>query len=187
MDWADAFASGNDQRAELAANLLVQDGHNAVDVCAELVQNPQTDVRWWAVRVLGELGLPECAELLSERLNDVDLSVRQCAALALRQHPHQATIPTLLSLLDHSDTLLARLAADALIAAGKPALTGLLEVLQGQSLQARQQAARCLAKIADPGAIPALFEALDDESAWIRFFADEGLEKMGVGMIFFKP
>jgi len=49
------------------------------------------------------------------------------------------------------------------------------------------EAVRALAKIGDQRAIPALFEALDDNSALIEYWASEGLEKMGVGMVFYKP
>jgi HEAT repeat protein len=46
---------------------------------------------------------------------------------------------------------------------------------------------RALARIGDQRAIPALFRALDDESALIEYWATKGLEDMGVGMIFFEP
>jgi hypothetical protein len=32
-----------------------------------------------------------------------------------------------------------------------------------------------------------LFEELDDSSALIEYWASEGLEKMGVGLVYFKP
>ena len=40
---------------------------------------------------------------------------------------------------------------------------------------------------ADTRAIPALFKALEDESAIAQYWADEGLERMGVGQVYFKP
>jgi HEAT repeat protein len=52
---------------------------------------------------------------------------------------------------------------------------------------ARLEAVRALAKIGDERAIPALFDALDNDSALIEYWASEGLEKMGVGMVFYKP
>jgi HEAT repeat protein len=52
---------------------------------------------------------------------------------------------------------------------------------------ARLEAARSLARIADPRAIPALFDTLDEDSALIEYWANEAFEKMGVGMAFFKP
>jgi HEAT repeat protein len=47
--------------------------------------------------------------------------------------------------------------------------------------------ARILALIGDTRAVPTLFHALDDDSALIRHWVDEGLERMGIGMAFFKP
>jgi len=64
---------------------------------------------------------------------------------------------------------------------------GLLEAMQGGDQRVRVEAVRAFAKIGDPRAIPALFEALDEGSALIEYWANEGLEKMGVGMVFYKP
>ena len=63
----------------------------------------------------------------------------------------------------------------------------LLDAMQHGEHLARLEAVRALAKIGDQRAIPALFEALDDSSALIEYWASEGLEKMGVGMVFYKP
>ena len=69
-------------------------------------------------------------------------------------------------------------------AAAVPALLDLLET----GLQAvRLETARTLAMIGDTRAIPALFNALDEDSALMEYWANEGLERMGVGMAFFKP
>jgi HEAT repeat protein len=187
MDWVGAFTSGDEQRAESAAKRLSAGGADRLDIIAALLNHPDPDVRWWAVRVTADTKLTGSGALLAVRLMDPVVEVQQCAALALRLCPDAGAIPALLKLLHHTDPLLARLAADALIAAGKSAKPGLLDTLHTGNLLARQQAVRCLAKIGDPSAIPALFEALDDPSALISYYADDGLERMGVGMAFFKP
>jgi HEAT repeat protein len=51
----------------------------------------------------------------------------------------------------------------------------------------RVNLARALALIGDTAAIPALFRALDDESAIVAHWADEGLERLGVGQVYFRP
>jgi HEAT repeat protein len=51
----------------------------------------------------------------------------------------------------------------------------------------RVNAARALAAIADPAAIPALFGALEDESVLVQHWAEAGLEKLGVGTVYFAP
>jgi len=60
-------------------------------------------------------------------------------------------------------------------------------VLNSSPQAARLEAARALALIADQRAIPSLFQALDGESALLEYWANEGLERMGVGMAFFIP
>jgi HEAT repeat protein len=55
------------------------------------------------------------------------------------------------------------------------------------SPHARREAARSLAAIGDPRAVPALYEVLEDDSALLVYWAEQGLERMGVGMAFFKP
>ena len=125
--------------------------------------------------------------LLQSSLHDPDPAVRQCAALALRQHPSPQVVPDLIDCLAASDRLLAHLAAEALIAAGPDAVPALLETMQNGSQAARLKAVRALALLEDQRAIPILFQALDDESALVAHWADEGLQRMGVGMSFFKP
>ena len=77
---------------------------------------------------------------------------------------------------------------DALIAMGKAATPALIKTLvQSPQPRVRANAARALALIADPSAIPALFGALEDESSLVQHWADHGLERMGVGQVYFKP
>ena len=93
----------------------------------------------------------------------------------------------LVEAISDGDPLLASLAADALVAIGGPAVPYLLEVMGNGSHSARLHAVRALALIGDDRAIPALFAALDQYSAVMQYWAEQGLERMGVGMVFFKP
>jgi HEAT repeat protein len=120
-------------------------------------------------------------------LKDSDISVCQCAALALQRRPDSQAIPALIQSLKSPDQLLARIAGDALVAAGGDAVSALLEVMQTFPHHARLEAARALGLIGDTRAIPELFKALDGESALLEHWAGEGLEKMGVGMVFYTP
>lgn len=179
--------SGDDQRAEAAVRELAARGMDALPILADLLSDPQPDKRWWAVRVLAEINHPQVAPLLLAALHDADVSVRHCAALALRQQPAPQAIPALIAALESDDPLLARLAGDALIAIGGEAVPPLLEIMQNGPRPARLEAVRALAKIRDHRAILALFTASEDDSALIEYWAEEGLEQMGVGMTFFKP
>ena len=184
---ASNFASDSDLVADQTARELAELGSQNLEVYQQLLDDERPDVRWWAVRSLAEIESPGVTPQLIRALDDADIAVRQCAALALQQQPDTQAIPALIQQLNASDQLLRRLAGDALIAAGGDAVPALLEVMQDSPKQARIEAARALALIGDTRAIPDLFKALDDESALMEHWAGEGLEKMGVGMVFFSP
>ena len=181
------LTSGDDRRAELAARKLAQQGEQALPALRELLESPEADARWWATWALAYLSHPQVGSLLRELLKDADSGVRQCAALALREQPDTAAIPDLVNLLEEQDPILARLAAAALIATGQAAVPALLEVMQNGSQKARLEAVRSLAAIGDERAIPALYAAYQEGSAIMEYWANEGLDKLGVGMVLFNP
>ena len=178
---------GDDDKAEAAAQQLASRGTAALSALEQLLGSTNPDVRWWALRTLAEIDDSRVPPLLQSSLHDSNPAVRQCAALGLRQHPYPQAIPDLIECLGVDDRLLAHLAADALIAAGPDAVPALLEVMQNGSQTARLKAVRALALIEDQRAIPVLFRALDDHSALVSHWADEGLQRMGVGMTFSTP
>jgi HEAT repeat protein len=187
MEILDELSCGDDERAEAALSHLAVWGAQVVEPLRERLSSPEAEVRWWAVRGLAEINDDRVPALLVKALSDPDQSVRWCAGLALRTHPSEQAAPTLLRLLADGDALTRRLAGDALVAIGSPVVLQLIDVMQHGEHLARLEAVRALAKIGDQRAIPPLFEALDDSSALIEYWAGEGLEKMGVGMMFYKP
>jgi len=181
------LTSGDDQRAEAAALALADLGAKILPPLQSLLQSPVPETRWWATRALAELDMPQVVPLLIKSLQDKDTTVRQCAALALSFRSHDTAVAYLIPVLNDPDRLLAHLAADALVATGEAAVPALLEVMQTGLQAARLEAVRALALIGDTRAIPTLFTALDEGSALLEYWADEGLQRMGVGMTFFKP
>jgi HEAT repeat protein len=181
------FTNGSDQRAELAALQLSAAGSQSLEILNELIADPNPDVRWWATRSLADIRTTGAISLLLKALNDSDPGVQQCAALALRGQPDPEAIPHLIHSLDAEDRLLSRLAGDALIAIEGDAVPPLIKVVDDGSQSARLEAVRALASIGDTRAIPVLIKVLDQDSAIMEHWADQGLEKMGVGTVFFEP
>ncbi len=195
--------SGDERQAEAAvqslAGLPEQAQLAALAELREQLAEPDPDRRWWAVRALAELPLAQTHSLLAQALQDQDASIRQCASLGVRLQFKQAVnwesvpgirgilLPGLVSRLDDPDPLAARLAADALAAAGGAAVPPLLELMEKGSRAARLLAVRALAEIADERAIPALLAALDGDSLLMEYWATQGLDKLGVGMAYFFP
>jgi HEAT repeat protein len=181
------LTSGDDRRAETAARLLAQQGYEALPILQVLSESSDVDSRWWATWALASLSHPEVGPLLCKLLKDPENMIKQCAALALREQPDINAIPDLVNLLEEQDPLLARLGGAALIACGREAVPALLEVTQNGSQRARLEAIRCLANIGDERAIPALYTAYQDGSAVMEYWANEGLDKLGLGMVLFNP
>jgi HEAT repeat protein len=142
--------------------------------------------RWWAVRILSEIHGDGAADLIRKALFDADAEVRQCAALALRSRPDPRALTGLLGLLSETDHLSARLAGDSLSELGSAAIPRLTEILTDGSPGARVEAARALALMDGLDAVPILFQCLEDESALVELWADEGLQRRGIGMTFFQ-
>lgn len=187
LDLLDELRCGDDERAEAAFSHLDAWGPELVEPLRERLFSPDAEIRWWAVRALAEINDGRVPGLLAGALSDPDKGVRWCAGLALRTHPSEPAAPALLSLLSDEDALTRRLAGDALVAIGSPVVPQLLGAMQNGEHLPRLEAARALAKIGDERAIPALFKALEDNSALVEYWATEGLEKMGVGLVLYKP
>jgi HEAT repeat protein len=202
-DILDDLTGGDDSLAEAAAQSLSEQPEegqlDALAALRPLLASPEIDRRWWAARALSELPVSGTHILLAQALKDPDPSIRQSAALGLRAQivrtpdwrPEpailEALLLALLAGLKDPDPLAARLAADALRAIGEPAVPQLLELLDQGDYAVRLLLVRILAEIGDPRAIPALFAALDEDSLMMEYWANEGLDKMGVGMTYFFP
>jgi len=181
------LTSGDDQRAEASVRCLRQYGSNALPAITPLLDASEADIRWWAVRLLAEIREDETPLLLIKALQDEDSSVRQCAALAISRQGDERAVPALIQSLSETDSLMVRLAANALVAIGAAAVPALLDLLRDGTPVTRFEAVRALALIGDPRAYPALMGVLEEDSALMEYWANEGLERMGAGMIYFSP
>jgi HEAT repeat protein len=181
----DELFSGDDERAAAAVPLVTDDNLPALEA---VLAGRQPDSRWWAVVALAHLAHDHATQLLLRAAVDPDPDLRAAALHALGQRATPEAIATLLHALGDPSDYLARLATESLIRVARPAVAALIQALQHDPQpRLRANAARALAIIADPAAIPALFAALSDDSILVQHWAEEGLDRMGVGQIYFKP
>jgi len=181
------LTSGDDGRAEASIRCLADHSEPVLPAIAPLLEAREPDIRWWAVRLLAEIREDETPLLLIKALQDEDSSVRQCAALAISRQGDERAVPALIQSLSETDSLMVRLAANALVAIGAAAVPALLDLLRDGTPVTRFEAVRALALIGDPRAYPALMGVLEEDSALMEYWANEGLERMGAGMIYFSP
>jgi len=179
--------SNDDDRAELAAQQISSFGDTALLDLLETMTSPNADIRWWSVRAIAEFDSKATNALLIRSINDNETDVRQCAAQSLGIQADPNSIPVLINALNDEDSLVARLAANALIAIGEASVLPLIGFIKTPDSPARCEAMRALALIVDERSVPTLFDALDDDSTLIDYWANEGLERLGIGMTFFSP
>jgi HEAT repeat protein len=178
--------SGEDDLAEQAASQLIALHDEAIPDLLILSGDENEDVRWWAFCTLAQM--PEAkATWFIPGLEDPAAGVRESAAMALCLHPHPSATRELIKALDDPDRMVATLAANALIGTGQEATTELIAVLESGTPAARIEAARALSEIRDPRAIPVFMKVLETDSGLVKFWTEQGLENLGLGMVYFKP
>ena len=180
------LVSGDDARAEGSIPLIIESGEAAIPALLDLTRAESMDARWWAVRVLAESPHARTVDLVP-LLKDSSSEVRAAAALALCNHPHELALPDLVASLSDEDALVSGLAGNALVKIGSPAVPALLEVMQNLPIKVRIPALRALVEIKDQRAIPVMMKCLEDDSAILQYWAREGLERLGLDMVYIKP
>jgi HEAT repeat protein len=167
---------------------LVELGQDAIPALMDLGLNPDPDTRWWAVRTLAQTPQTPTESLLPFLLTDPAPEVRQCAALGLAVKADAKAISPLVQALSDTDSMTAGLAANALIKTGKEAVPALIECVNDKRSQsARIHALRALAELRDQRAIPVMMQVMSEDSALLQHWAKEGLERLGLDMVYIKP
>jgi HEAT repeat protein len=186
--------SGSETRAEKAVPALIELGDAAIPALLDLTRSSDVDQRWWGLRVLAQSPHAESAWLLPF-LNDPAREVRQCAALGLALKPDENATPSLVQALRDEDSMVSSLAVNALVKIGKGAVPALIDVVkrsperaEGNAPQsARIHALRALAEIKDHRAIPVMMKVMEEDSALLQHWAKEGLDRLGLDMVYMKP
>jgi HEAT repeat protein len=180
--------SGDESRAEAAVTALVELGQDAIPALLDLTHASDADSRWWAIRTLAQSPLAQTEWLVPFLLNDPAPEVRQCAALGLAIKPDESAVRPLVQALSDADSMTGNLAMNALIKLGKDSVQALIECVKGKSSQsARILALRALAEIRDHRAIPVMMQVMEEDSVLLQHWAKEGLERLGLDMVYIKP
>jgi HEAT repeat protein len=112
-------------------------------------------------------------------LQNPQWQVRLDAVQRLAAQKQPDSLPRLIATLNDSDSDVRDAAVEAVAAFGVEAVPDLSTLLNEGRLNSREAAARVLGMIGDSAAIPALMNALEDESAWVRIQAANALGGLG--------
>ncbi|MCF4966914.1 HEAT repeat domain-containing protein [Nostoc sp. CMAA1605] len=156
--------------------VLTQLGTIAIPSLIAILEDEDADdeLRWFAVRILGEYQHPDAIAPLVELLQTTeDEELQAIAATALGRMGNLA-IPYLCELLKQEDTRL--LAVRSLAYIRKPeTITPLLSVVKDPQVPVRQAALEALSSFHDERLPPVLLNALEDVAASVRCVAVKGL------------
>jgi HEAT repeat protein len=180
------LTSGDETRADSAVTPLIEIGEEAVPALLDLTRSSDVDSRWWALRVLAASPHSK-TEWMIPFLSDPAPEVRQCAALALAAKPDESAVEPLVRALGDEDSMVAGLAANALVKTGGPAVPSLIDTVKTGPQSQRIHALRALAEIRDHRAIPVMMQVMQEDSALLEHWAQEGLERLGLDMVYIKP
>ena len=178
--------SGDEERAEGAVTGLIEFGEDAISPLLDLTQSSDVDSRWWALRTLAQS--PHCRTewLVPFLTNDPAPEIRQCAALGLAEKPDESATQPLVQALSDEDSLVGTLAANALVRIGGATVPSLIETVKDGKQPTRIHALRALAEIKDHRAIPIMMKVMQEDSALLQHWAMEGLDRLGLDMVYIK-
>jgi HEAT repeat protein len=165
---------------------LIELGEEAIPALLDLTRSSDVDQRWWSLRVLAQSPHAQ-AEWLVPFLSDTAREVRQCAALGLAIKPDDSAVQPLVQALSDEDGMVSSLAVNALVKIGSAAVPSLIEVVKNASQSARIHALRALAEIRDHRAIPVMMKVMEEDSVLLQHWAKEGLDRLGLDMVYIKP
>jgi HEAT repeat protein len=180
------LTSGDDERAENAIPAIVGLGAAAIPALLDLTRSADSDSCWWAIRALAASPHTRTSDLVPF-LSDSNSEMRAAAALALSHHPGEEALSALTQTLRDSDPLTAGLAANALVKLGGVAVPSLIEAAGEGPMNVRILALRALSEMRDHRAIPVMMKCIQEDSAVLGYWAQLGLERLGLDMVYIKP
>lgn len=187
QDLLNDLTSGDEERAEKAVPALIELGQDAIPALQDLTRSPDDDIRWWALRTLAQSPLCRTEWLVPFLESDPAPEVRQCAALGLAGKADESATQPLVHALSDADGMVGSLATTALVQIGSAAVPSLIEVVKDGGQSARINALRALAEIKDHRAIPIMMKVMEEDSSLLQHWAQEGLERLGLNMVYIKP
>ena len=163
------------QRWEIA-KVLKQLGNIAIPPLIDILQdeNAEENLRWYAVRILGELQQPETIICLVDVLKTSDNDELKAMAAAALGEMGTGAIRALSQLLAEEETRLLAVRSLAYIRTPET-ITPLLSVVQDSQVAVRTTSLEALSSFHDPRITPVLLNALDDVAPTVRRVAVLGL------------
>ena len=179
--------SGDEARAEAAVKALVAAGESVVTGTAE-----PAALRRTRSPLVGSPGTRGVCET-SDRVVPAGVEGPCCrspgrwSAGSGRSPSIPAAAASLIRLLSDEDNVAAVMAVNALVKLGGEAVPQLLDEFEHAPRRGQIQILRTLSELRDPRAIRLMLSAQGQDSAAMQYWAQEGLERLGLNMVYLRP
>lgn len=168
--------------ARIAA-ICIEMGPRTAPLLIKTLRDGGPKARFWAARILGEIGDPRATRSLSEALTDSDADVRSAAVWAIGNIGDRSSASIIAPLLKDDVWYVRAHAAEALGKIGDGSFaTALAETLKDPSWWVRRNALEALVRLGEASK-PALLSALESEDRFARDSAVEALTSLGVSAL----
>lgn len=166
-----------DEERQRVASQLVALGRPGLEACSRALANPHqrtSDVAAMALLQAGQAG----QDILIAAVASDNLLGRRRAIAALETNPPPRAAKTLIARLEHRGDW-QRPLGRAIVRIGKPAVPGLVAVMEANDAQRQAVAAKLLGQIGDPSAAEPLAQLVGNEDYFVRSNVTEALRQFG--------
>lgn len=158
---------------------LVRLGDAAIQPLIDLLRNPNPAARHHAAHVLGKIGDPRAVDALIAVLKDNDITVLTKTIFTLGQLGDVKAIPAIAQLLGHDNRDVQTTVTNTLEQFAPDSIPFLIDGLQHERWQVREQAVDILGLVGSRDLIPVLTPLLADEEWQVRFAVVTALGHIG--------
>ena len=167
--------------ARIAA-ICIEMGPRTAPLLIRALREGTPAARFWAARILGEIGDPRATRSLGDAVMDEDGDVRSAAVWAIGRIGDRSSAALVGPLLADAVWYVRAHAAEALGRVGDPVVVpALAEALKDRSWWVRKNALDALVALGEPSK-PALLATLESEDRFARDCAAEALATLGVAI-----
>jgi len=154
-----------------AARALLALKDDSFDYILEAFDSPNEDKRYWAIKILGNLGEKGAEELINKI--PVYLKKKELAFIieALANTGSDKVIPYIINLLKHESWNIRKAAAEALFKIGKKTLPYLKKAFKSKNRDLRFWSIKLMGQLLSEKIIPVLKESLKSEDRDTRYYS----------------
>lgn len=172
----------DDELAVISCGALAKIGdRKAFDPLLAIIGHKNPSIRRSAIAALNSIGHPEMSEKIAGLLNDKDPNVRESAVKIAGYFGFPDCKEKIISLLNDENINVTTAVTENLpFFEDETTLALLRNIIRSHNPKMRMAAAKALGNIENEEAYEVLYEALNDQDGWVKYFAIKSCDNLGL-------